>query len=605
MGYLANKLLDVNDLGYFATPTALATAYPVGAPGYFAVVGSTDTIWVWDTGTSTWVNSGADAPRGPTGPTGPTGPRGHTGSASTIPGPTGAKGHTGKTGTTGSRGPTGHTGSGDVVGPSSSADEAVVRFDTTTGKLVQDSLLNISDELSTPNRIHITTPQTSGVGRSINIFGGFSTGASAGACYIAGGNSSGGNGDGGIASAYAGAGNGSGAGGVALVQGGQAGATGIGGQARVIGGPGGATSGAGGNAIIKGGDATNGNSNGGDVIIEPGKKSGSGVDGMIILGVHSGASVGANLDVSQIASSSKTFTFPNTTGTLALTNDTRFNGAEGVATNYKITTVVAFGYLTVALKGLDGNDPSPTNPVTITLAGAVRTITSALYTSITSGASINWFNAGSSELATQEVDYFTYLQWDTIASAVSLDISRLPGARVMGDFDSNAAHEKGVYAGLGNLTATDYVECIGRFNAKLSATPFNWSIPATSIIINRPIYDTRELICISTLGGVSSTVASQINYHLSYDRLTVSPGVRMAGVSNATTFTMTLPFANKNYCYGIPTFGADNSVLLTTPCSIELQAGSGVANLWKTFYQGVWTNTGDKVAYLTGFTYVI
>ena len=47
-----------NDLGYFATPAALILAYPVGLPGNFAVVGSTDTIWVWDVGTGTWVNTG-------------------------------------------------------------------------------------------------------------------------------------------------------------------------------------------------------------------------------------------------------------------------------------------------------------------------------------------------------------------------------------------------------------------------------------------------------------------------------------------------------------------------------------------------------------------
>lgn len=57
-GYLANKMGDVNNLGFFATPLALETAYPVGAPGYFAVVGSTDTIWVWDSDSNTWVDSG-------------------------------------------------------------------------------------------------------------------------------------------------------------------------------------------------------------------------------------------------------------------------------------------------------------------------------------------------------------------------------------------------------------------------------------------------------------------------------------------------------------------------------------------------------------------
>lgn len=60
-GYLANKIGDVNNLGYFATPTALTTAYPVGFAGAFAIVGSTDTIWVWDTGSNSWLNTGTGA----------------------------------------------------------------------------------------------------------------------------------------------------------------------------------------------------------------------------------------------------------------------------------------------------------------------------------------------------------------------------------------------------------------------------------------------------------------------------------------------------------------------------------------------------------------
>ena len=39
----------------------------------------------------------------------------------------------------------GSSGSGDVVGPASSTDNAIVRFDSTTGKLIQDSTATLSD----------------------------------------------------------------------------------------------------------------------------------------------------------------------------------------------------------------------------------------------------------------------------------------------------------------------------------------------------------------------------------------------------------------------------------------------------------------------------
>lgn len=44
--------------GYFETDTALKAAHPTGQVGWWAIVGSTDTIWVWDDTTSTWLNSG-------------------------------------------------------------------------------------------------------------------------------------------------------------------------------------------------------------------------------------------------------------------------------------------------------------------------------------------------------------------------------------------------------------------------------------------------------------------------------------------------------------------------------------------------------------------
>ena len=47
-----------NDKGYFTTESALNTAYPVGQDGWYATVGTTDTIWVWDSDLSAWYNSG-------------------------------------------------------------------------------------------------------------------------------------------------------------------------------------------------------------------------------------------------------------------------------------------------------------------------------------------------------------------------------------------------------------------------------------------------------------------------------------------------------------------------------------------------------------------
>lgn len=60
-----NILQDISDLktkaahdkGYFANPVALQEAVPTGVDGDYAIVGTTDTIWMWDSDTQAWVDS--------------------------------------------------------------------------------------------------------------------------------------------------------------------------------------------------------------------------------------------------------------------------------------------------------------------------------------------------------------------------------------------------------------------------------------------------------------------------------------------------------------------------------------------------------------------
>lgn len=46
-------------LGWYATPQDLKSAHPTGQNGQWAIIGSTDTIWTWDSDTSAWVDSGS------------------------------------------------------------------------------------------------------------------------------------------------------------------------------------------------------------------------------------------------------------------------------------------------------------------------------------------------------------------------------------------------------------------------------------------------------------------------------------------------------------------------------------------------------------------
>jgi hypothetical protein len=208
----------------------------------------------------------------------------------------------------------------EMRGPSSSTDNAIARFDSTTGKLLQDSGIQVSDD----GNIY-PYPTLSGNGNSIGIFGG----------EVAVGS----NGTGGLSAVIGRMGDGSGAGGAATAVGGQGGATGAGGDAVVQGGAGGATSGDGGVAVIIGGSATAGNGAGAGIRLAPGVPNGSGFQGKITFYENQSKNIGASLDLSSIASSDKAFTFQNVSGALA----TVTSGA-GVPTG---TAPVAIGQIYV------------------------------------------------------------------------------------------------------------------------------------------------------------------------------------------------------------------------------------------------------------------
>jgi hypothetical protein len=135
--------------------------------------------------------------------------------------------------------------------------------------------------------------------------------------------------EGGWVALDAGTGNTTGTGGTVQISGGRGGATGAGGGFSMYAGEGGATSGNGGNLEIGAGSTYGGNSNGGNVEIFAGNKSGSGTNGAFRMyqtdglykfspdGTFSNLGV---LDFSDIATSEKTFTYQNQTGTLALTS---------------------------------------------------------------------------------------------------------------------------------------------------------------------------------------------------------------------------------------------------------------------------------------------
>ena len=51
------RTITIGAQGWYATPEALKAAVPIGENGWWAVVGTTDTIWTWDNDTKSWKDS--------------------------------------------------------------------------------------------------------------------------------------------------------------------------------------------------------------------------------------------------------------------------------------------------------------------------------------------------------------------------------------------------------------------------------------------------------------------------------------------------------------------------------------------------------------------
>jgi hypothetical protein len=194
---------------------------------------------------------------------------------------------------------------------------------------------------------------------------------------------------------------------------------------------------------------------------------------------------------------------------------------QGLINGY-IRATVASNNLTVAISTSPTSlvAPTATNPVGIWIGNNLRWITAAL--SLTANAGTNWFNAGSSELATREIDYFVYIGYKTSANTLHLGWMRLPYARVKEDFLSsgNTNEKRGV--GVDQIDAGNPVVNIGRFAATLSASPsFNWSVPAftNANLIQEPVYETRWLDYLPTYstdgaGTYTSVTTAQAKYRL-------------------------------------------------------------------------------------------
>lgn len=242
---------------------------------------------------------------------------------------------------------------------------------------------------------------------------------------------------------------------------------------------------------------------------------------------------------------------------IGATNLISFNSPQGFTINGRISVTSPALNLVVALKGLDGNDPSATNPVYVRVGGAIRTITAAL--SLTVNSDNNYFNAASTELASKEVDYFTYLCWDGTNNTTGIGVCRIPYAKVSADISATVSSPKyfPTSSNVDNTLLTDMV-VIGRFAATLSASPdFDFTLPTytSSNLIQHPIYQTRWLTWAPAYSASSSMTFTSVTtdyalYKIEQD--TCRASLRAYGTTGGTASTQilaTMPISVTNTWY--------------------------------------------------------
>ena len=279
----------------------------------------------------------------------------------------------------------------------------------------------------------------------------------------------------------------------------------------------------------------------------------------------------------------------------------------GMMLNGKLSVTVSANDLIVALKTRAGTDPSTTDSVAININGTIRVVTAA--TSITLADATNWFNAGSAELATKEIDLFAYAIWDSNSSVVAIAPSRIPFGRLVSDFSATTTNEKhlGNYA---NYTSTDEVANIGRFAATLSAgAGYTWTVPTftNSNLIQEPCFETRWLTWVPVVQAGNPTYGT-VTYPLARYKVKdalVNYQFGCSGTGSGTAGTgiaFTLPFeAAQSALTDPPLLGPGWTSDGNVACQGFIIAGTPDLIKFFKYNLGNFTNSGTYTLRSTGF----
>lgn len=191
-------------------------------------------------------------------------------------------------------------------------------------------------------------------------------------------------------------------------------------------------------------------------------------------------------------------TLTQTSWQKAMSNIYRLGGSDGnlgvnVGSRFNVALAASVGsnILTVSLKGMDGSDPSSTNPVRIPFRSAtaatgtpvVGEATAAVSTTLSSGSTLGF---GASEAGSIHV-FALY-----VSGAIELALTRCPGAfpetRLVSTTAEGGAGAADSPTVLYSTTARSSVPCayLGRIDVTTGATPGQWGSTPTQLSVASP-----------------------------------------------------------------------------------------------------------------------
>ena len=278
-------------------------------------------------------------------------------------------------------------------------------------------------------------------------------------------------------------------------------------------------------------------------------------------------------------------------------------------TRWQISRTVSANNLIVAIKNPDGSDASSARPISFLIDGIVRKLSSALSLQINAGT--NSFNLGAVEFAGLVQELFVYVGWRASNSSIFLLLSRQPDLREYAEASSTATSERyGANSGAAPA-GSDRLQNIGRVNVQNSGTAsFNWSVPAANKIHNFPIYETSWLDWAPVQTGFSANPTSTVNrYRIRSSAIDLFVRQNANGTSNATTFTLSLPFTARtitNMVWSSTCTFADNGTVGVNPGMIRILSAATVMDVFTNMALAAWTNVnGKRLANMGVLTYEI